>query len=455
MTLAGLEGHLLSTLPRIPGYNMPCMYTPHSHLPLTPPEYIQPYGSTAVRANPRPHSYAVGQSVIEKGVYEYKMVAPFPPFHHSQQTNYAGLPPPGLTHPNSFYQSNPSSGGYPQRRVELPPIIDDNYRQRRQEPKKEVSMEKVGGVAAHLDYEMDDMTDFVAAVSRGLVCGAQGSVSPHFRKFVFQILSSTRLPSSTILLGLVYLRVRIPPQGVSSSLSLEDLLDRMLTVSLLLASKFLDDNTFQNKSWSEVTGIPVLELNALEKAWLELIGWDLHIDAEGTKGFANYKAMWEAWIQRNETKTMAVPALAPINTNLHVRTSQSSFTPVPLYPPHQQYTPPHSNVMSSRAIQLPPPRPSQPPHETGYWWSPTQGSPPSAPHSGPPTPEGYYGWGSFPHQSTVPVPQTSSYSRLPPIIPHYGNTHHPWSAAQRCTCWQCHKANENFFISSYGQPITA
>lgn len=404
-------------------YNMPCMYTPHSHLPLTPPEF---YGC-GVPAN----THYVASRAPEKGAYS--IVAPFPPYH-SHQASYAGLPPPGITHPAGHYYSNPASATY-QRRVELPPIVDNRQRQKE---------EKTGGVAAHLDYEMEEMTNFVACMSVKLVCGEQGRPTPRFEKFVAQILSSTRLPSSTILLGLVYLRERIPNQGlaVSPNFTTDELLDRMLTVSLLLASKFLDDNTFQNKSWSEVTAIPVLELNKLERAWLNDIGWDLHIDAEGTKGFAQYKAMWENWTQKN-----SAPALAPISTNLRVRTSQNQFPPVPVYPQHQQhYSPPHSNVMSNRAIQLPSRRPSQ---DTGYWWSPTQSSPGSAPHTGPPTPEGYFGWGQFPQPSIPAQPQP--YSRLPPIMPY--STHHGWSAT-RCHCWQCEKSNENLFMPSY-QSVTA
>src|SRR5699024_8529153 len=83
-----------------------------------------------------------------------------------------------------------------------------------------------GGVAAHLDYEMDQMSDFVAEMAQGMyalystkinlsdidfarsVCPGT-SVTPQFRKYVYQILSSTRLPSSTILLGLFYLASRM------------------------------------------------------------------------------------------------------------------------------------------------------------------------------------------------------------------------------------------------------
>ncbi|KAJ3472227.1 hypothetical protein NLG97_g11171 [Lecanicillium saksenae] len=107
-----------------------------------------------------------------------------------------------------------------------------------------------GGVCAVLDYEVDMMAEYVAEMATRLVT-PEATVSSPFRKFVTQILTSTRLPSTTILLGMNYLAKRINAmkgQGGSYKAS-EGQVWRYLTVSLLLGSKFLDDNTFQNRSW--------------------------------------------------------------------------------------------------------------------------------------------------------------------------------------------------------------
>ena len=63
-----------------------------------------------------------------------------------------------------------------------------------------------GGVCAVLDYEVEMMADYVADMTTRLALGdAPNAVAPvasvAFRKFISQILSSTRLPSTTILLG--------------------------------------------------------------------------------------------------------------------------------------------------------------------------------------------------------------------------------------------------------------
>lgn len=459
--------------PAVNDHNMPCMYTPHSHLPLTPPEYMPQYSGCGIQISQ--HQYAVGTQglpVPEKGVYEInvdpygrKLMPSFvrvtQGYQQSQQqqppTNYTGLPPPGITHPATQYYHQS------QRRVEAP-IGDENYhrlarqpevrRAVEQQPAAPVEEKPTGGVAAHLDYNMDEMTDFVGTMAQRLVVGQAASerLLPSYRKFVYQVLSSTRLPSSTILLGLVYLRERTTmPQMAGTR---QEHVYRLLTIALLLASKFLDDNTFQNKSWSEVTNIPVQELNQLEKDWLREIKWNLHVDPEGTKGFSQYKTMWDVWVERNLVKI--VPSLAPIDTNFRPR-SHSAFSPVPLYPPHQQhYTPPHSGIVTDRSVQLPPVRPSQ--QTDGFYggWNPDY-SPLSAPETGPTTPEGF-GWsyGNSTQHSAQGTAQPTGYSRLPPIVTfhHQGwHAHHPHAA---CNCPQCRHHTEGYFMSAnYGQPIAA
>ncbi|EGX90606.1 cyclin-like protein (Clg1), putative [Cordyceps militaris CM01] len=150
-----------------------------------------------------------------------------------------------------------------------------------------------GGVCAVLDYEVDLMTEYIAEMATRLVTPGSTLSSP-FRKFVKQILTSTRLPSTTILLGMNYLAKRINAmkgQGETYKAS-EGQVWRYLTVSLLLGSKFLDDNTFQNRSWSEVSGISVAELNSLEFDWVQAMNWRLYVNLDLSK---DYQAWLDSW----------------------------------------------------------------------------------------------------------------------------------------------------------------
>ncbi|KXH42800.1 meiotically up-regulated 80 protein [Colletotrichum nymphaeae SA-01] len=182
-----------------------------------------------------------------------------------------------------------------------------------------------GGVCAVLDYEVDQMAEFVAEMATRVVMPlSTTAVTPPFRKFVSQILSSTRLPKSTILLGMNYLakRVNTLKQNNPSYTVPEGQVWRMLTVSLLLGSKFLDDNTFQNRSWSEVSGIPVAELNALEHEWLEQSGWRLYVNLDYSADYKAWLTSWDEWkVLKDQaaarvTRERLVPA---IDTNINNR----------------------------------------------------------------------------------------------------------------------------------------
>lgn len=92
----------------------------------------------------------------------------------------------------------------------------------------------VGGVCAHLDYELDQMADYVSDMAQRIVLPGS-PVSPAFRKFCSSILSSTRLPSTTILLGMNYLARRMNHLNSAGPYKASDgQVWRMLTVGLLL-----------------------------------------------------------------------------------------------------------------------------------------------------------------------------------------------------------------------------
>ncbi|KAI1348006.1 hypothetical protein F5Y01DRAFT_307127 [Xylaria sp. FL0043] len=160
-----------------------------------------------------------------------------------------------------------------------------------------------GGVCAVLDYETDMMSEYVADMATRIVI-PRSTVTPAFRKFVNQILTSTRLPSTTILLGMNYLAKHINMHkhaGTYDRVS-EGEVWKMLTVALLLGSKFLDDNTFQNRSWSDVSGIAVTELNTMEGKWLQDMNWLLYVNLDRSH---DYDAWLKSWKQYQDNKRQA------------------------------------------------------------------------------------------------------------------------------------------------------
>ncbi|CAO3649183.1 unnamed protein product [Cunninghamella echinulata] len=99
--------------------------------------------------------------------------------------------------------------------------------------------------------------------------------SNSFRKYCRTILQQTQLSESVVLLSLKYisLLLRNNPQlrGAEGSEY------RLFTVALMLANKFLDDNTFTNKTWSDISGMKVKELNVMEFEFLDVLHFQLFI----------------------------------------------------------------------------------------------------------------------------------------------------------------------------------
>lgn len=325
-----------------------------------------------------------------------------------------------------------------------------------------------GGVCAVLDYEVDQMTDYVAEMAQRIV--KPGSpVSPPFRKFVSGLLSSTRLPSTTILLGMNYLARRINMLNAAGTYKANDgQVWRLLTIGLLLGSKFLDDNTFQNRSWSEVSGISVAELNTLEHEWLNGIGWSLYVNLDESKDFKAWLQSWNDWretknIQRNATLERLAP-LSPIDTNV-------------------QRTRPYSQAYSGYTKSASRERP-----QSGFMGQYSQSAwvnsyptphltPPSAPDSGVNTPEylsatgggpRFNDWAMFDQYSRGYQPQAQA-TYVPtrvaayhtPYANYYGN-HHGGSiwdpTVADCNCNVCnpHAKHAGYFMTpGYGQQIVA
>lgn len=246
-----------------------------------------------------------------------------------------------------------------------------------------------GGVCAVLDYEVELMADYVSEMATRIVM-PQRQVNPAFRKFVSQILTSTRLPSTTILLGMNYLAKRINMMHAAGQNNhTEGQIWRMLTISLLLGSKFLDDNTFQNKSWSEVSGIPVQELNTLEYEWLGAIHWCLYVNLDGSKDYQAWLSNWKEWQETKKRQQQAnrdrlAGLVSPVEPDVSRTRAQQLYSAW-----HQQQVAEYERLSSMKRSQAPQTASFR--HDPSSWAYPlggwSQTAPLTPPDSGYGTPE--------------------------------------------------------------------
>jgi hypothetical protein len=104
-----------------------------------------------------------------------------------------------------------------------------------------------------------------------------------FRKWLTSLLQTTQVTQNVIILALlfIYRLKRINP-GVVANPGSEF---RLMTVALMLGNKFLDDNTYTNKTWAEVSGISVQEVHTMEVEFLSNMRFSLFTT----------EAQWRTW----------------------------------------------------------------------------------------------------------------------------------------------------------------
>ncbi|KAF2102702.1 hypothetical protein NA57DRAFT_33245 [Rhizodiscina lignyota] len=119
--------------------------------------------------------------------------------------------------------------------------------------------------------ERIEASPFPALNVSALVPDATPSVG--FRKWVATLLSTTQVTQNVILLALLFVyRLKKINPGVKGKPGSEF---RLLTVALMLGNKFLDDNTYTNKTWAEVSGISVQEVHIMEVEFLSNMRYSL------------------------------------------------------------------------------------------------------------------------------------------------------------------------------------
>lgn len=249
-----------------------------------------------------------------------------------------------------------------------------------------------GGVCARLDYDVELMAEYVAEMATRLALG-DAVVTVPFRKFICQILSSTRLPHTTILLGMNYLAKRINIMNLSGPRTPmpDGHMWRYLTVALMLGSKFLDDNTFQNRSWSEVSGIAVRELNTLEHEWMDAINWHLYVDLDRSADYNAWLKSWQDWSENRERQRVlaarerSAPIISAIDADLARSRNASSYATW-----HQQQVAEYERLSSLKRTEQNQPNGYRPREPSWSYSQPTStwpNPPVTPPDSGYGTPE--------------------------------------------------------------------
>jgi hypothetical protein len=196
----------------------------------------------------------------------------------------------------------------------------------------------------------NELADFASSVLLMIWYGlsyneASTAQRQQFRQFCRNLLSTMQVSSSVVILSLKYvalLRQRHTQTGEAGSEY------RLLVVSLMLASKFLDDSTYASRTWAQVSRIPMTELNRCEMEFLDAIGYSLHVPE------LQYLE-WLKYLEELIRQPQLVMHAKRSRTTMEGHMKRRRVTSLPTFQPYQ--TPPKSNYhfMAQPSVATAPP----------------------------------------------------------------------------------------------------
>ncbi|KAK4504842.1 hypothetical protein PRZ48_002805 [Zasmidium cellare] len=132
-----------------------------------------------------------------------------------------------------------------------------------------------------------------------------------FRKWVATILTTTQVAQNVVVLALLFIyRLKKLNPNVRGKPGSEY---RLLTVALMLGNKFLDDNTYTNKTWAEVSGINVGEVHIMEVEFLSNMKYNLFTSERDWARWQELLGKFASFFEKaSRPPPPPPPAIAPI-----------------------------------------------------------------------------------------------------------------------------------------------
>ncbi|KAK2745244.1 hypothetical protein FQN57_003939 [Myotisia sp. PD_48] len=122
------------------------------------------------------------------------------------------------------------------------------------------------------------------------------SPSTGFKKWVTTVLTTTQVSRNVILLALLFIyRLKKFNPTVRGKHGSEF---RLMTIALMMGNKFLDDNTYTNKTWAEVSGISVQEIHVMEVEFLSNVRYNLFVTADEWTQWENKLSLFANYFEK-------------------------------------------------------------------------------------------------------------------------------------------------------------
>lgn len=238
-----------------------------------------------------------------------------------------------------------------------------------------------GGINSVLEYDLNRMATFLSWCAFGML-KQNRNPSKEFESLMVSVLFATRLPKSTIIIALEYMNQRFSSKTLAD-LSESDVFTT-LTIALILANKFNDDNTFTNRSWCGATGLKIEVLNHEERVWLAEVKWQLNV-VKFKSNIRTLEECWKAWLDKYAPAQIVVPE-SPVSSTFSLSPAAIMSSPVMAHDYYYQQPPTHYTSIPSSPIYTPPQKTSPYKYDS-IWndryqpniWSYTSGPYPSRP----------------------------------------------------------------------------
>ena len=147
---------------------------------------------------------------------------------------------------------------------------------------------------------------------------------PNFKKWVHGLLGTTQVTQNVVLLSLLYIhRLKVLNPKMHGLPGSEY---RLLTVALMLANKFLDDNTYTNKTWSEVSQLSVNEIRVMEVEFLGNMRYSLLVTQKQWEEWLVKLTSFREYLERSRQLSSPTDLLAPSLNGLPGSTLPSPTT---------------------------------------------------------------------------------------------------------------------------------
>ncbi|KAH8080479.1 cyclin PHO80-like protein, partial [Filobasidium floriforme] len=99
-----------------------------------------------------------------------------------------------------------------------------------------------------------------------------------FQCFVQNVINATAVSQAVLVLSLWYIE-RLRSKNIAA-VTAGGSEYRLCATGMMLANKYLDDNTYTSKTWSSMTGIPLNEMNLMEIEFLASLDHNVGISDE-------------------------------------------------------------------------------------------------------------------------------------------------------------------------------